>query len=145
MNLNPRKYKHLKTFRNKSINFFQKKKINFGNCKFIALKKIYLSLYVVQKIIRVLKFFLKQKSKNYKKFFLNINFNFIFSRKAKGSRMGKGKGKKVTWVSVTKPGDSFIEFRGYTLDKVLFIHRKLSMTTSFILKLKIKHLNFIYI
>ena len=127
---NPRKFNYIKTFRNKSKKCYTKYSFKFGNFAIISLKNLLISIPTFIRFLRVIKANLKRKSKNYKKFFINYNFNYIYTKKPKGSRMGKGKGKKVFFWSKIKPGSIFIETKGYRVGKCKYISKKLYKITN---------------
>lgn len=85
-------------------------------------------IFILRKILRKLK---KKKPKR-RKITLNktrliwfVLFpNFIISKKSKNSRMGKGKGELERWTIRIRSGLVFLEFRGFSLNKVKGIQTK---------------------
>ena len=51
--------------------------------------------------------------------------NFIISKKSKNSRMGKGKGSLVRWSIRVRQGLVFLEFRGFSLEKIKAVKNNL--------------------
>lgn len=50
--------------------------------------------------------------------------NFIISKKSKNSRMGKGKGDLERWTIRVRSGLVFLEFRGFSINKIKGIQNK---------------------
>ena len=92
--VNPKKYNHIRTFRNKKIKVYKKNKFKFGDFGIFNLLPFYINFLILVKFIRIIRANFKRKLRNYRFFFINYNFNYIYTKKPKGSRMGKGKGKK---------------------------------------------------
>lgn len=58
----------------------------------------------------VFKRFLRKPEKMGKKLWLTPTYTFNLTKKSKGSRMGKGRGKKLVQALILLPGSSIIQF-----------------------------------
>jgi len=85
-------------------------------------------IFILRKILRKLK---KKKPKRRKITFNKTRLiwfvlfpNFIISKKSKNSRMGKGKGELERWTIRVRSGLVFLEFRGFSINKIKGIQNK---------------------
>ena len=78
---------------------------------------------------------LKRRGNRFKnrKLWLNLRSNFPVSKKAKNSRMGKGKGVFLRWVVRVRPFSVFFSFFGFSF----YILLKLKRRINYLLKSKI--------
>lgn len=107
-----RKYQKIKNKKKITVkNYFLK----LGNYGLKAKKNGFLSSIHLEMIRRHFSKLLKKKNK--KKCFIRVFPYKVFTKKAKGVRMGKGKGKTYKWVASIYKGQVFLEIKK--------IHKKL--------------------
>lgn len=98
--------------------------IFFGSAAFFFLHQAQFEFVYLRLVRRRLRIMLKKKGNRYKnrRIWLNLKANFPISKKAKNSRMGKGKGAFVRWVAIIAPFSVFFSFFGvsfYLLKKLI--------------------------
>ena len=117
----PRKIKYQKTFRNKKLKFYSQKKLVFGDSGIKTLGFLMLNTKQMNRFIIFLKRYIKKFRKTKRRFWIRHSYSFCFTKKPKGSRMGKGKGKPTIWVFKFNSGSFFLEFKNIRLGKGLYI------------------------
>lgn len=106
-----------------------------GSISFFFLHQIQFEFVYLRLIKRRLRIMLRRRGGRYKsrKVWLNLRANFPVSKKAKNSRMGKGKGAFLRWIVRVRPFSVFFSFFGFSF-YVLF---KLKRKINYLLKSKI--------
>lgn len=107
----------------------------FGSASFFFLHQIQFEFIYLRLIKRRLRIMLRRKGARYKnrKIWLNLKSNFPVSKKAKNSRMGKGKGVFLRWVVRVRPFSVFFSFFGFSF----YVLTKLKRRINHLLKSKI--------
>lgn len=86
---------------------------NNGDFSLYLINSVRLEIVKIVKLKRFLKkFFKKNKIFKKKKVWIYLSKNCPISKKAKNSRMGKGKGKFLRYVLKFKPNHPLISFKG---------------------------------
>ena len=80
----------------------------------------------LEKLSLILKKITKRSEKTYRFYWINVFPYQVVTQKPLGVRMGKGKGKKVTWATLARAGLIFLEFKNIRLGRLFFFLKKLS-------------------
>jgi len=126
MIIRPRKLKYNKSFRLKKLKTYKRTKLAYGNSGIKVLNSLLLTARHISKFILIFKRYTKRSNKTFRNFWVNFPVNIPFSEAAKGSRMGKGKGKVTTWGFRISSGNYFLELKGLRYGRLLRLHKQLS-------------------
>ena len=119
MLLRPRKIKHEKSFRLKKFVKYKPSKLNFGDIGLKLLTSLVITSLHLSRYLILLKKLTRKSDKTLRYFWLNFPVSIPFTEKAKGSRMGKGKGKVFIWGAKLNSGKFFVEFKGLRFGRSL--------------------------
>lgn len=119
MLLRPRKIKHNKLFRLKKFIKYKPSKLNFGDVGLKLLTSLVVNSQHMSRYLILLKKITRKSDKTLRYFWLNFPVSVPFTEKAKGSRMGKGKGKVTSWRAKLNSGKFFVEFKGLRFGRSL--------------------------
>ncbi len=119
MLLRPRKVNHAKLFRLKKFVKYKPSKLNFGDVGLKLLTNLIVTSQHLSRYLIILKKITRKSDKTLRYFWLNFPVSIPFSEKAKGSRMGKGKGKVTVWGAKINSGKFFVEFKGLRFGRSL--------------------------
>lgn len=107
----------------------------FGSAAFFFLHQVQFEFIYLRLFRRRLRIMLRRKGNRYKnrRVWLNLKVNFPISKKAKNSRMGKGKGAFLRWVARVSPFSVFFSFFGLSF----YFLKKLLRRLNYLLKSKL--------
>ena len=116
-----------KTFykKKKKVNFL-KKKLVYGEYGVANINNYYLFWRKYLNFVRLVKLFCRRARRNSRFFWLYVTINIPFTKKSKGSRMGKGKGNPSTFYGLVNKGRVFLELRGFRYGRFRKFFRKLN-------------------
>lgn len=125
MLLRPRKFKYKNSHKRRFFRFFTDSKFNYGYIGLRLLRPVRLN----SKQIFRFKLFLKKSSRRSDKTLRKVWFNLFphlpITRKVKGSRMGKGKGKLDGWSSEVPAGLNLVEFKNLRYGRSVYYCRQI--------------------
>lgn len=110
-----------------SLTCFKTRFFKFGTFLFFLLSGITLLINKFLKFKLFLKKFIKKPEKTLKKLWITPVYVKSISLKSKGSRMGKGKGKKILRLLKLKPMTSFVEVQNIKLSQLIFFLKYLKL------------------
>jgi len=117
----------------KALNFFSEKSymqfsykqntLSYGDSSFINQSPLLLSYSFLLKFTLFLKRIAQKREKTMRYYYFKPLSFLKITKQSKGSRMGKGKGKTILKVQRFSPMQSFIEFRGVRVGRlVMFLN-----------------------
>jgi large subunit ribosomal protein L16 len=128
--LQPRNFIYKRKQKSRSLisfnNSYLKQNLSYGNSGLMILKPLHLSSFQLFR----LKLFLKRSSKKSDRtrriFWFNAFPHIPLTRKPKGLRMGKGKGKLKCWFTNIRGGSIIIQFKNLRLGRSLLFMKQLT-------------------
>lgn len=123
MRYTPKFIKFQRFFKKRTIKKFSQQKLKFGDNGLLLTKNLFISNKNFNNYLIYIARSIKKKSRSNKKVWFKCTLSKFLTKKAKGSRMGKGKGKFKTYSMELKPGLIFIEFRNFRIGKIKYIKK----------------------
>lgn len=127
MIIRPKRVKYEKTFRNKKNKDYKNRKLVFGTSGIKTLNKFVITTRQLNKYIIFIKKYIKKMEKTQKKFWFKYAITNPITKKPKGSRMGKGKGKPYIWMIAFYSGYFVFEFKNIRMGKEKFLLKKFNI------------------
>lgn len=126
--MQPRKFKYKSRHKIRRLpRLSTTRSLSFGQIGLCLLQPLRLTSRIIFRI----KLFLNKSSRRSedtrRKVWLNIFPNLPLTKKPIGSRMGKGKGKLKTWVSVTYSGHIILEFKNLRNGRAFFFIKQVQL------------------
>lgn len=144
MRINVYKNKEPKIQKNRINLSMRQTRLQFGTVGIYTPHNLRITNKLILVIKKLLKFRLKRK-KWKKKSWHFLSINYPISKKSTNSRMGKGKGSFIGWLTKVRSGTTIFEFKGisnYRIQKLLIeINKKLTFKLKYFTK---KHTNYKY-
>jgi ribosomal protein L16/L10AE len=120
MQLKPKKTLYSKYFRLKRLKPYKNAPLNYGTCGLKILSPLFLTSKHLSRFLLTVKKSTKKSEKTLRSFWVNYSLTSPITKKAKGSRMGKGKGKITLWGSKSNSGCYLVELKGLRFGRALF-------------------------
>jgi len=128
--LRPRQTQYKKRFKKRYKIQMEKKqiKLKYGIIGLQALETAILTSHQIELIRRTITHFIKRRGR----IWIRIFPDKPFTQKAKGLRMGKGKGNVINWIIVIKPGMILYEVNGPHYDLLVKALKNASQKLAFL-------------
>lgn len=136
MVLRPRKFIYKNKQKNRKLKFFKGSQLSFGSTGLLLLQPLKLTS---KRIFRYKLFFkkaCKRSDRTLRKVWFNAFPYLPLSKKVKGSRMGKGKGKLSSWFADIPSGIYLVEYRNLRPGRAIYYSRQFQFKLTSRLKLK---------
>jgi large subunit ribosomal protein L16 len=136
--MQPRKFYYQTIQKNRKYYKFKLTNLVFGAYGLRLLQPLYITTRHLFRYKMVLKKATKRSEKTLRAYWLPLFPTQPITRKSKGSRMGKGKGKRQSWGVVLRGGSTFIEFKNVRRGRSIYyftqIQKRLRIPTYIVIK-----------
>ena len=123
--MRPRKFTFKGRHKSRSLHFFRGSNLSFGSSGLLLLQPIKLNSRQLFRYKLFLKRAYKRSDRTLRYVWFNLFPHLPITRKIKGSRMGKGKGKLAGWCSDVPSGIFIVEFRNIRPGRVIYFSNQL--------------------
>ena len=113
--------------------------MSFGNSGLLLLQPLKLTSRQIFRYKLFFKKAYKRSDKTLRKVWFNIFPYLPLSKKVKGSRMGKGKGKLASWFSDVPSGIFLVEYKNLRPGRVNYFSKQFQFKLTALVKLKHKN------
>jgi len=113
--------------------------LSFGNSGLLLLQPLKLTSRQIFRYKLFFKKAYKRSDKTLRKVWFNIFPYLPLSKKVKGSRMGKGKGKLASWFSDVPSGIFLVEYKNLRPGRVNYFSKQFQFKLTALVKLKHKN------
>lgn len=126
MLLHPRKFKYKNTHKNRVVRNYRATNLVYGQYGLKVLQPLRISAKRFFKIKLFLKKAIRRSEKTSRYAWFHIFPHVPLTKKAEGSRMGKGKGKLVGWAIQVTPGIIILELKNLRSGRAEYFCKQIS-------------------